>query len=124
MILYNDYAFQCSNSGTITGRISVGGIAGHTHTDATISNCINIGTVRGSISVGGIAAGFDNYGFGFYEDELSGSVNNCHNAGLVIGSDYVGGIQSYCWGGEITNSLNTGVVVGYSNTGSITGKIT
>ena len=88
---------------------------------STIENCINIGSIEGLINVGGIV--------GWIRNVPVTIINiNCINYGRVMGIDSVGGILgvSLFDGGPqsipITNSINTGVIIGGSNRGCIAGS--
>ena len=95
--------------GSVTGRYSVGGIAGE-NLYGTITNCYNIGAVTGNHDVGGIAG--NNYG----------TIENSYNIGAVTGSYDVGGIAGGNPYGTITNCYNTGAVTGDSTVGGIVGN--
>jgi hypothetical protein len=140
--------YSCNNYGTVYGINSncVGGIVGHNHN--CVSNCINTGNVQAGLFVGGIAGHNDcekipttiesciNTGIikadtlavggivGGYGDESNGKtgyISNSINSGLVVGKNIVGGIIGRCLG-EIKNCTNTGVVSGNTNVGCIFGE--
>ena len=103
---------NCYNTGSVTGSIYVGGIAGYAFS-STITNCYNTGSVTGSDYIGGIAG----------EAYASTSITNCYNTGSVSGEDDVGGIAGYASSStSITNCYNTGSVTGPSYVGGIAGK--
>ena len=68
-------------SGTVIGRMKVGGIAGQNL--GNVINCAFSGSVKGSGSIVGGVVGH-NY--------IGGSVTNSYNTGEVSGSDHVGGV--------------------------------
>ena len=97
----NSYA-----SGTVSGKGSVGGLAGNTR---TISNSYASGTVSGEDSVGGLAG----------VNEKEGTISNSYATGNVNGTgtgtgNYVGGLVGNNFGG-ISNSYATGNVNGTGN---------
>ncbi len=69
------------------------------------------GTVEGEIA-GGICGGIDDSGF----------YDSCMNYGTIIGSD-IGGISSYSRYGSVSNSFNTGKLIGTYAVGGILGSI-
>lgn len=75
---------DCVNNGTITGKLEMGGIAGHNRsTSGVVKNCINNGEVIGTGSeVGGIV------GNSWYQSSITDCINNAN----VTGSSFVGGI--------------------------------
>lgn len=107
---------DCYNTGYISGKINVGGIAGY-NTGTLIENCFNIGQVGGITAidivvhdVGGIT-GFSNAGC---------LVKNCYNSAVVSGSSNIGGIVGHNYG-FIDNCLNQSNVNGSDNVGGIIG---
>ena len=129
---------NCYNTGSVTGSIYVGGIAGYAFS-STITNCYNTGSVTGSSYVGGIAGRVSsstitncyNTGSVSGEDDVGGiagyassstSITNCYNTGSVTGPSYVGGIAGRAYS-TITNCYNTGSVTGSSYVGGIAGRV-
>ena len=110
---------DCAFSGSVSGVSTVGGVVGVNR--GTVKNCYNTGTVTGSDSPVGGVVGYNGSG---------GSVTNCYNTGTVTGTDdYVGGVVGYNDGGRVENCYNTGSVsggiyvggvVGYNDGGSVT----
>ena len=94
---------NCTNSGTITGKSTVGGIAGG---DGSVENCTNSGTISGKSTVGGIV------GNGFY-------VVNCMNEAVISADSSVGGIVGV--GYYVENCINSGTISGQYKVGGIVG---
>ncbi len=116
----NGNVINCTFSGSVTGIDHVGGVVGYNH-GGRVENCYNTGAVNSSGNrVGGVVG--DNY--------IGGSVTNCYNTGSVKGSgNRVGGVVGYS-SGSVKNCYNTGKVsgnnyvggvVGYNISGSVTG---
>ncbi|MCL2039798.1 MAG: T9SS type A sorting domain-containing protein [Bacteroidetes bacterium] len=115
----NDKIINCINGAKITGSYSsgaVGGIVGHGQR-LTIENCINIGVVISTGSNGGFAGGV----VGCLEYTY---IINCINSAFIKGADVAAGIG----GGHgptshttsiISNSVNTGVVIGPNASGIV-----
>ena len=95
-----------SVSGTVSGRMYVGGIAGQNL--GSVINCYNIGEVSGT-GVGGVV-GYN-----------SGNVQNCYNIGEVSGIS-VGGVVGDN-SGTVKNCYNTGEVGGVSGGESVGGVV-
>jgi hypothetical protein len=110
----------CSNTGDVSGRSSIGGVAGHT--DGIITVCVNSGDVTGlEEKIGGIAG---------YAD-MHNTVSNCLNTGAVTATgdgdrDGIGGIVGIGnWSdpaSTIHNNLSLGYVDGRVNVGGIIGR--
>jgi hypothetical protein len=114
----------CSNTGPVTGRSDVGGVAGYT--DGVITVCVNSGAVTGiDFRIGGVAGYADSHN----------TVSNCLNKGAVTAtsdpvtgeegaSNGIGGIVGVGnWSdpaSTINNNLNLGSVTGNAN---VEGKI-
>jgi hypothetical protein len=119
---------------TITGKSSVGGLAGGLDSDATIESCHVIGSIVGIDEVGGLIG------------VAHGNIIACSSGGTVIGGRSIGGLAggSYgsvksSWsdgnvgglnsvgglvggnGGEITSSYASGLVVGGDSVGGLAG---
>ena len=103
---YNDVEFSggtvtnCYNTGSVTGKDHVGGVAGIN--EDTVTDCYNVGSINGNKYVGGVVGG----------NSWDDTVTDCCNTGIVTGKDYVGGVV-----GE-----NNGTVTDCCNTSSVTGK--
>ena len=103
---YNDVEYSggtvtnCYNTGSVTGKDHVGGVAGIN--EDTVTDCYNVGSINGNKYVGGVVGG----------NSWDDTVTNCCNTGIVTGKDYVGGVV-----GE-----NNGTVTDCCNTSSVTGK--
>lgn len=65
---------NCSNTGTVSGSITVGGVCGFNSTNGTIENCYNTGIVSGTNQVGGVCG------------SNNGTISNCNNTGKVNGT--------------------------------------
>lgn len=130
---------NCTNSGTISGKSTVGGIVGNGFyvvncmNEAVISadssvggivgvgyyveNCINSGTISGQYKVGGIV-GYNRH------NGTSTGVKNCMNAGPVEGpvsstkAHHVGGIAGWNQG-TVSVCTNSGLVEGYGSAGIV-----
>ena len=140
----------CENNAAITGSYGIGGIAGQQLFD--VYNCVNTGTITGDNCVGGISgiAGSSsaaNYGSATITNcENSGSILcKTRNAGGIAGYSYAlidecknsaeiksinetngyyfGGIAGNKKYGNITNSSNSGNVIGNYETGCIGGIV-
>ena len=103
---YNDVEYSggtvtnCYNTGSVTGKDHVGGVAGIN--EDTVTDCYNVGSINGNKYVGGVVGG----------NSWDDTVTDCCNTGIVTGKDYVGGVV----GG------NNGTVTDCCNTSSVTGK--
>ena len=85
------------NSGTITGRLYVGGIGGEA-SESNISNCVNrIETVSTYQYVGGIVGIL----------KRSSTITNCANYGIVTGREDVGGIVGQLDNSTLLNVLSS-----------------
>ncbi|MDR2479842.1 MAG: hypothetical protein LBD48_11095 [Treponema sp.] len=109
----NSTMTNCINDGLITGKISVGGIAGGAKTKGgSYTNCNNAGEVRGTKNVGGIT-GSNN----------GASILSCSNTKPITGEDYAGGITGETYNnGIITASYNTANITADEYPGGITGR--
>lgn len=117
------FAFQstisdCTVSGTVSGRSSVGGIAGSISgvegKKGSIVNCINRASVSGiSSNIAGVA-GQVNYV----------NIENCFNAGTITGNGDVGGVAGRISnnGGILRNCCNVGTVNGSKSVGGVAGS--
>lgn len=92
---------NCSNSSTVIGNRTAGGVCGMTYNGGTIKNCKNTGYVRGTgDNIGGVCG-----------DNSGTSIINCFNEGTVEGVSYVGGVCGN----------NSDLVKSCYNTGSVHG---
>lgn len=88
----------CANSGTVSGKMYVGGVVGKNQT--MLANCYNTGTVSGERNVGGVAGSCNT---------SQGKIDGCYNCGLV---------QAI---GTASNNIALGSLVGEaSNCGGVT----
>ena len=113
---------DCKNSGGVTGDTSVGGICGtyqyyNSKSTINVTNCENSGKVTGRIQVGGVCGLLS-----------QGTITRCVNTGEITSYEStIGGICGSTSANRFTvtisQSYNTGSVVGYSgyNTGGICG---
>ena len=100
----NSYA-----TGTVTGGVTTGGLAGRAQ--GTITNSYATGSVEGRSSVGGLAG---------YAD---GTITNSYATGSVTGQGYnTGGLAGWA-NGTIANSYATGDVHGNDWTGGLVGQL-
>ena len=100
---------NCAFSGSVSGSGHVGGVVGYNN--SSVENCYNTGSVNGSIEAGGVV-GLNS----------GGNVENCYNIGEVSGM-HVGGVVGYN-DGPVKNCYNTGKVTGssdYSHIGGVVG---
>ena len=107
---------NCAFSGSVSGKIRVGGVVGY-NSNGIVKNCYNIGEVSGD-HVGGVVG----------SNSSSASVTNCYNTGKVSGSKTVGGVVgNNSFRATVTNCYNTGNVSGPysgsdSNVGGVVGR--
>lgn len=88
---------RCYNTGAVTGKMYIGGIAGKSMT--AIIDCYNTGEISGQRNVGGVA------GMSY---KRNGTVTNCYNIGMIRTT------------GESYQNIDIGAVVGSgSNSGGI-----
>lgn len=88
---------NCSNSSTVNGNRTAGGVCGITYGDGTVKDCKNTGSVRVTgENVGGVCG----------NNSSGTSIINCFNEGTVEGKNYVGGVCGYNYG-TIKNCYNT-----------------
>ena len=92
---------NCSNSSTVIGNLTAGGMCGITYRDGTVKDCKNKGSVRVTGEyVGGVCG-----------NNTSGtSIINCFNEGTVEGKNFVGGVCGKNSSGTIKSCYNTGNV--------------
>lgn len=109
---------DCSNKGSVSAMLYVGGICGSTC--MSITNCFNIGKIEGQGYVGGIVGYLDVC----TSDE---GLTNCHNTGECISDgQYVGGLIGYLRSIHyrntfVTKCYNKGKITGKDNVGGIVG---
>ncbi|MDR0461866.1 MAG: hypothetical protein LBG88_00850 [Christensenellaceae bacterium] len=114
--VYGDVA-NCWNSGDVSGKNKVGGIAGayYSSTGGCV-NCVNSGDVTGTGNqIGGIVG------------DANVHITNSQNTGDVTGADFVGGVVGQAGLGAtvVTNVLNDGQVIGEGdNVHSVCGSVT
>ena len=110
---------DCAFSGSVSGNSPVGGVVGSNSFSATVTNCYNTGTVTGTSKwVGGVV--------GLNSD---GNVENCYNIGDVSGGEDVGGVVGYNSSivvdnnsGTVKNCYNTGTVSDGTTSGGVVGQ--
>ena len=91
------------NKGIIDAKgIRVGGIAGQTYPESSITKCINVGSINGLAHNGGIVGG------------LNGTIEKCYNSGEVKGVQCLGGICGMVcnkYESTIKNCYNIGSII-------------
>ncbi len=109
---------KCYNESHVSGESYVGGIVGYSN-HGDIYTSYNTGDISGeNYDIGGIV-GSNSYG----------NVYNSYNVGNVSGYSEIGGIFGYSSGGGVTksynagliNGLDSGAIIGWCSSGSITG---
>lgn len=142
---YNDVEYSggtvtnCYNTGSVTGKDHVGGVAGIN--EDTVTDCYNVGSINGNKYVGGVVGGNSwddtvtdccNTGIVTGKDyaggvvgENNGTVTDCCNTSSVTGKDYVGGVVGYNAYGTsaVTDCYNTGIVIGERFVGGVIGYL-
>ena len=129
-----------SNTGSISGTNSVGGITGKAENNSTISYAVNSGSIKGDTAVGGVVgnavstsvsyssnsneiSGSKQIGGIVGDVEASASIDHSNNTGKIDATDIqVGGIAGFCINSTISNSENKGEVTGKTNVGGIVGE--
>ena len=97
----------CTNSGTVDGTSSSGGLVGASIVTATVQNCENTGTVKGSGNMGGIVGMAGNT-----------TVRNCANHAEIGGSGDMGGIVGTAvYGSAIYNCYSSWPCRGHGRSG-------
>lgn len=95
----------CYNTGEVTGRFRLGGIAGRNGGAGVIFNCWNTGDITSTMhETGGITG----------HNGPQSIVANCYNMGDIKGTHRIGGITGYNYAGVTINSYNTGSTSGRS----------
>jgi len=111
---------DCYNTGSITGGVWLGGIAGSVSTDGTFNivnsyNTANITSTsikNGSSNNCGRSAGILGMNW-----NNTASILNCYNKGTIQGNNYAGGIVAYAHGDtNVLNTYNQGNVTDTGNT--------
>ena len=142
---YNDVEYSggtvtnCYNTGSVTGKDHVGGVAGIN--EDTVTDCYNVGSINGNKYVGGVVGGNSwddtvtdccNPGIVTGKDDVggvvgenNGTVTDCCNTSSVTGKDYVGGVVGYNAYGTsaVTDCYNTGIVIGERFVGGVIGYL-
>ena len=93
---------DCDFTGSVSGSDHVGGVVGWNISGGNVKNCYNTGEVSGSSYVGGVVG--ENLG--------SSTAENCYNTGTVTGSPVGGVVGSNSFSATVTNCYNTGTVSG------------
>lgn len=77
----------CYNTGSVNGKVHIGGICGSNKLDGNILNCYNRGAVTSDSDAGGICA----VNSPSFSSSITSRIKNCYNAGSVEG-EVTGGI--------------------------------
>jgi len=114
-----------SNTGTVTGFGDAGGLVGQANNILTIDNSSNTGTV--TVTVAGTGSGRGGYVGGLvglsYDTATLTTISNSLNSGTVVGDHNVGGLIGYTNGPlTIDNSSNTDAVSGTGSVGGLIGS--
>ena len=98
---------NCSNTGSVSGKQAIGGIAGYVATAVTISDCRNSGKITGEAYTGGIV--------GYTTSTSIATISHCDNSGMIIGGEgsCTGGIVGY--GSMISDCSNNGSITSKGN---------
>ena len=126
------------NNGIINGSTQVGGLIGASNNLITIIESINAGSVGGSEGVGGligrmpngasimnsintaVVSGTSRVG-GLFGTGYTITITNSYNSGDVVGTlNFIGGLIGYGVS-TVTNSLNSGIVSGTNSVGGLIG---
>jgi hypothetical protein len=91
-----------SSSGTVTGTLNVGGIAGQ----------LAGGTLTDSFSTATVSENTSGYTGGLVGQFLGGTISNSYYIGSISGTSYVGGLVGNLSGATITSSYSSGTVMG------------
>ena len=104
----------CYNSGNVSGKTKVGGVAGYLWEQGyalSVSECYNTGDISGTTQIGGVFGNAEN-------TTLPLVIKNCHNEGTISGDRNIGGIVGIAAGittankVQIKDSYNKGAVEG------------
>jgi hypothetical protein len=98
---------------TVTGKATVGSLAGAIAIGATVSDSYSTGSVTGGDHVGGLIGHI-------YEGTVSNSYSTCS----VTGGDHVGGLIGHIYEGTVSNSYSTCSVTGNISVGGLVGRNT
>lgn len=101
----------CEVTGTVSGKYSVGGLAGTTFWGQDIHHCQADVTVVGVNRVGGLTGNC-----------ALAAIAWCSSSGTVEGYDYVGGFAGSSEGGLLSNSYSTACVTGTARVGGFLGQ--
>ena len=105
---------NCTFSGSVSGVSTVGGVVGWNN-GGTVENCTNTGSVTGANDYVGGVVGYNG---------SNSTVENCYNTGTVSSNSNisdVGGVVGYNHGGRVENCYNTGEVSGKISVGGVVG---
>ncbi len=110
---------NCENAATVNGSAFTAGIVGHN--TGTVLGCSNSANIFGTEYTSGIVA--YNYTGTTTNVEYKGEIADCYNTGYISGVNYSGGIAAALMGegGSLSNSYNSGTVVGRTNSGAVAG---
>jgi len=101
---------DCYTSGSVSGRLYVGGLVGDNFLGQVLNCCYSAGSARGENHVGGLLG--CNY---------VGNVLNCYSTGSARGEYYVGGLVG-CNYGNVLNCYSTGSASGENDVGGLVGR--
>jgi hypothetical protein len=113
----NDNTGTISNShfnGTVTGEMYVGGLVGTNR--STVSNSYSVGTFTGKMYVGGLVGTNRSVGTNI------STVSNSYSAGTVTGENHIGGLAGLNNNGTVEKSYFIGTVDGGSVVGGLAGS--
>ncbi|MBN2561823.1 MAG: hypothetical protein JXQ75_12920, partial [Phycisphaerae bacterium] len=102
---------MCSAGGTVSGRYTVGGLAGSVSWHAETLDCHADAQVTGTNRLGGLAGAC-----------WLAEVHRCSSAGEVKGQSYIGGLIGISEGGVIDDSYSIASVNGYASVGGLAGR--
>jgi hypothetical protein len=114
---YNTITY-CYNNAKIKAQTQAGGIAGEN--DYVITHCFNMGAVEATVGIaGGISAAQVYKGYG-----QAPSMYVVYNTGSVTtAANIAGGILGYMTAGNLYDAYNGGDVSGYTDLGTILGRL-
>lgn len=103
-----------SVTGSVSGKMYVGGLVGYASTYTRVINCMNHASVNAAGNYSGGVIGVI-YGYS--------SVDHCANFGKISGAGMTGGVVGGLMGvdSELHNCFNTGTVTGTTNVGGVVG---
>ena len=105
---------NCSVSGAVTGNSYTGGLVGYNYNRSTISNCSSSGSVTGNGNYTGGLVGYNS---------SNSTIKNSSSSGSVTGSGLgTGGLVGGNTNSIISNSTSLGSVVGNNYTGGVVGN--